>query len=244
MKKIITPLYSGFVTNFKKNDFFKKWLLDIDKDFNLIMDDIPKRDVSFFILENTILGKDIESITEFENVIKEIENDLKLPIVFSSSVFSNMRNGLIQDYNDSLNYSIFFENKRLFCCSTELKENFVNDNVMKIQDYFHVRDWLGCESVSDIKFEKIDIDIEIFKEQIDDFYNFNEEEDLERVEKIKNKLKDGKELWPIYIDKNSESNFILEGRHKIIAAYELDYKKIPIIKADIIKNKIGKKLKL
>lgn len=95
------------------------------------------------------------------------------------------------------------------------------------EDIKSMSEWLNKE-VYDIKFEFIEEDISKFQKQIDEMesslcYNIDENERVRQIEEI---LTDGGSPFAIFVDKND--NFILEGRHRIVAFSRQHINKIPV----------------
>lgn len=80
-----------------------------------------------------------------------------------------------------------------------------------------------------------DLDIEYRKEAInlylkdakEMFESYNEfPQDKKRTDKIIKLLKKGEEALPIYVENNDEHNFVMEGRHRMVAFYLLGYQEV------------------
>lgn len=108
----------------------------------------------------------------------------------------------------------------------------ITNMIMEIRKYCDndikdVSEWLNKE-ISYIKFEFVEEDICKFKKQIDDMesslqYNIDEEERVMIIEEL---LKEGESPFAIFVDK--ADNFILEGRHRVVAFSRQHLKKIPV----------------
>lgn len=92
------------------------------------------------------------------------------------------------------------------------------------EDLEHVAEWFKRD-LSELSFEFKYEDIEKFKKQITEMLKPTEE-DRERIELILKHLKEGEPPYAIFVDKSD--NFILEGRHRIVAFYLYGLKKIPV----------------
>lgn len=79
--------------------------------------------------------------------------------------------------------------------------------------------WLNVESVSHVDVNIKKIDIKTFENQIKEMEDSYKEFPLEkkRTQKILEKLNNGEMPQPIYINKDDPHNFIMEGRHRIVA---------------------------
>lgn len=93
------------------------------------------------------------------------------------------------------------------------------DKALFEKDLESIALWLNVESVShvDVKIKKISIDF--FEKQINEMEDSYKEYPLEkkRTQKIFDKLNNGEMPQPIYVGKNDPDNFIMEGRHRIVA---------------------------
>jgi hypothetical protein len=79
--------------------------------------------------------------------------------------------------------------------------------------------WLNVESVSHVDVNIKKIDIKTFENQIKEMEDSYKEFPLEkkRTQKILEKLNNGEMPQPIYVNKDDPHNFIMEGRHRIVA---------------------------
>jgi hypothetical protein len=95
------------------------------------------------------------------------------------------------------------------------------------EDLKNVSEWLD-KDIENINFEFEWEDINKFKKQIEEMENVMEYEleDLEKVENILSLLQ--KEEIPYAIFVNKSDNFILEGRHRIVAFHLFGMKLVPI----------------
>jgi len=51
---------------------------------------------------------------------------------------------------------------------------------------------------------------------------------MQNVQKILNKLKSGNEPLPIYVEKDDPDNFVMEGRHRMVAFFLYGMDKVPV----------------
>lgn len=107
---------------------------------------------------------------------------------------------------------------------------------MNLEDKNQVAKWLG------VNIEKVNFDIKM--EPIDNFINQAKEallsydffpKDKKRTNKILKLLKSGSPALPIYVEKDDKNNFIMEGRHRIVAFYMLGLKEIPVTRCTVVK---------
>ncbi|MDP2753598.1 MAG: nucleotidyltransferase domain-containing protein [Nitrospirota bacterium] len=91
-------------------------------------------------------------------------------------------------------------------------------------DFKNVAEWFK-KNISELSFEFKHENIDKFKKQITEMLRPTVE-DRDRIELIIEELKEGKPPYAIFVDKTD--NFILEGRHRIIAFYLYGLKKIPV----------------
>ena len=106
-------------------------------------------------------------------------------------------------------------------------------------DLKNVSEWLNRD-LNEIKFEFINEDIDKFKKQITEMENSItfQIDDRDRVELIVDFLEDGNPPYAIFVDK--KDNFILEGRHRIVAFHRFDLKIIPVYYVSIRKDETDK----
>lgn len=103
-------------------------------------------------------------------------------------------------------------------------ENEIKSSSTLIKDFKSVKEWLGADK---IKVRKQQVSIENYKEEIDEmessYIHFPKDE--QRTSLIYDILKAGGAIYPVWVDESD--NFILEGRHRIVAFYWYGLKEIP-----------------
>ena len=63
--------------------------------------------------------------------------------------------------------------------------------------------------------------------------------DERRMNKILKMLKNGEKPMPIYVEKDDPHNFIMEGRHRIVAFYLMGFKDVEVARCSLkIENNI------
>lgn len=79
--------------------------------------------------------------------------------------------------------------------------------------------WLNVESVGHVHVKIKKIHIDTFAKQINEMEETYKEFPLEkkRTQKIFDKLNNGEMPQPIYVGKDDPDNFIMEGRHRVVA---------------------------
>lgn len=96
-------------------------------------------------------------------------------------------------------------------------------------DLIAVSRWLKTD-IKNIEIEEREENIDLYKQQIKEmlfsYTDFKKEE--KRTLEIIKKINNGDESYPIYVDRDDEFNFILEGRHRIVAFYLLGYKTVKV----------------
>lgn len=96
-------------------------------------------------------------------------------------------------------------------------------------DIKDVAEWLGVP-VESVHFETRNESIEAFKKQIIEMESSYLEfpEDDERTSAIERLLQAGEAPKPIYVEHGDEHNFIMEGRHRIVAFHRFGLTEIPV----------------
>lgn len=92
--------------------------------------------------------------------------------------------------------------------------------------------WLNVESIEhiDVKFSKMSLSM--FEKQITEMEKTYEDfpKEKARTERIYNKLKKGEAPLPIFIQNGDDHNFIMEGRHRIVAFKWLGLEEVVVAK--------------
>lgn len=89
--------------------------------------------------------------------------------------------------------------------------------------------WLNTKP-ENIFLEKKEESIYIFQKQIKEMIASYENlpKEKKRTEKIIKLLKNGEKPYSVYVEKNDENKFILEGRHRIVAFWLMGYKNVDV----------------
>ena len=100
----------------------------------------------------------------------------------------------------------------------------------QLSDIKDVSEWLDKE-IEKIKFYYKDEPISMFNETIEEMQSTYDEfiDELERTEYIFKLLDNGNKPMAIFIKLNDEDNFIIEGRHRIVAFNWFGLDKVPVI---------------
>lgn len=110
---------------------------------------------------------------------------------------------------------------RLF--ESVLEKNPTHDDILDVADWFHTTpDNLEIE----IKQEPIGK----FLRQIHQMYSTYKEfpKDAKRTKKIMREIERSGKTYPVYVQKDDETLFVMEGRHRMVAFMLLGYKIIPV----------------
>lgn len=102
----------------------------------------------------------------------------------------------------------------------------MSDKVNK-SDLKDVAQWLKTTVDNlDIEYRKEPINLysKDAKEMLKSYDDFPKEK--KRTNEIIKLLKKGEEALPIYVEKNDKNNFIMEGRHRVVAFYLLGYQEV------------------
>lgn len=104
------------------------------------------------------------------------------------------------------------------------------DKNLHQRDLKDVSEWLGVDNLAQINTRMKTVPIGVFIKQIEEmegtFLEFPEDED--RVNKILSLIKDGEEANPVYVEEDDAANFIMEGRHRIVAFHRAGLKDIAV----------------
>lgn len=151
--------------------------------------------------------------------IKDIFNELKLV------------EPLITITNDSIGRSNYWIN-------ITYRKNKKLNNIFD-KDMISVSEWLNTKS-ENILYEKNKEPIEKYKKQIDEMESTYKEfpNDFKRTKKIYDKIKNGEDLYPIYVEKEDETNFVMEGRHRMVAFKWLGLNEVNVTRVSKINNKM------
>ncbi len=102
----------------------------------------------------------------------------------------------------------------------------MNDKVNQ-SDLKSVAEWLNT-TVDDLEIDMKNESIQLYCQDAIEMLNSYDEfpKDKKRTDKIISLLKKGETALPIYVEKNDNNNFVMEGRHRMVAFYLLGYKEV------------------
>lgn len=85
-------------------------------------------------------------------------------------------------------------------------------------DLAEVAQWLKCKP-EDLELVVTSDSISPFLSQIEEMEHslVHFPEDEARVDEIEHQLREGSETWPVYVEAGDETNFVMEGRHRLVA---------------------------
>lgn len=102
------------------------------------------------------------------------------------------------------------------------------------QDLRHVAEWLDVEP-HQIQLELTRVPMTLFQDQpermFDAYSRFPKER--QRTEEILKLINAGKPLYPVYVEKDDPSMFVLEGRHRLVAFWMAGMKDIPVARVSV-----------
>lgn len=115
----------------------------------------------------------------------------------------------------------------------------MNEN-LKNKDLKDVAEWLNT-TVDNLEIEYKKEPIDLYEKDATEMLATYDEfpKDKKRTDKIIKILKKGGDPLPIYVEKDDKHNFVMEGRHRIIAFYLLGYKEVLVARVQSkSKNKL------
>jgi hypothetical protein len=137
---------------------------------------------------------------------------------------------LFEDYSNSKNLEqLFLENG---FDRNDIKEIALNDAIKltQLSDVKDVGEWLD-KPIDEIKYYYKEEPISIFIDTIEEMESTYDEfvDELNRTEHIVDLLENGNKPMAIFIELNDKDNFIMEGRHRIVAFSWFGLDKVPVI---------------
>lgn len=102
----------------------------------------------------------------------------------------------------------------------------MNDKVNQ-SDLKDVAQWLNT-TIGDLEVEYKIEPMKWYEQDAIDMVNSYDEfpKDKRRTDKIMSLLKKGEKPLPMYVEKNDKNNFVMEGRHRMVAFYLLGYEEV------------------
>lgn len=96
--------------------------------------------------------------------------------------------------------------------------HYLNQDLFE-KDLESITLWLNVESIKQIDVSMKLVNIETFQSQIDELESTFDEcpEDKQRAINIFKNLKTGDAPQPIFVEKDDPKNFVMEGKHRIVA---------------------------
>lgn len=107
------------------------------------------------------------------------------------------------------------------------------DQELHLKDLKDLAEWLGASGINEIEVAFEMMPISRFEEAISQMENTYQEfpTDKKRTNKIYRKLLNGESPQPIYIEDGDPSNFVMEGRHRLVAFKWMKLEKIIVGKS-------------
>lgn len=98
------------------------------------------------------------------------------------------------------------------------------------KDIKNVSEWFSTDISNVICSEIESIPLSIIEKDIVEMLGTYDEfpKDRKRTEKIIKAIQETGNIYPVYIEKNDPFNFVMEGRHRMVAFYLLGMKEIPV----------------
>lgn len=112
----------------------------------------------------------------------------------------------------------------------------MNDKV-NTSDLEDVAQWLNTK-VDNLQVEYNKESMDLYRQGAIEMLNSYDEfpNDKKRTDKIVKLLKRGETALPMYVEKNDKNNFVMEGRHRMVAFYLLGYQEVLVARVTV-KNK-------
>lgn len=112
-----------------------------------------------------------------------------------------------------------------------------------VSDKNDVAEWLNTD-IENVRFYDVEqVSIDLFKkdamEMLDSFDEFPK--DRKRTEKILKEIAKTGIEYPMYVSKDDDFNFVMEGRHRMVAFLILEKKTVPVCYVEVIDHSYAKK---
>lgn len=129
-------------------------------------------------------------------------------------------------YNDIKFLNYRFNGHRWFTgqlFESVLGKNPTQDDILDVADWFHT-------TPDNLEIEIKQEPIEKFLKQIKEMYGTYSEfpKDAKRTKKIMREIESSGKTYPIYVQKDDDTLFVMEGRHRMVAFMLLGFKLIPV----------------
>lgn len=104
-------------------------------------------------------------------------------------------------------------------------------------DLMDVAKWLKCKP-HQLALRKASLPAETFRELVSGLVESYDHlpGERKRMKKILNEIKNGAPLLPIFIEEDDPENFIMEGRHRIVAFLMAGLSAVPVLFASKVKR--------
>ena len=177
----------------------------------------PRPDGYFDALEDGKLGPNGEIPAEYTEGVTEGTSRTKLYTRFAKQMASQLGWRLEVNTRDTVDDFFKMHNP-----NAQVKESLDND----LND---VADWMDT-TPDKLNIDMVQEPIEKFVQQIREMYDSYDEfpEEAERTNRIIKLLNAGEKAMPIYVAKGDPHLFVMEGRHRMVAFWQLGMKTIPV----------------
>lgn len=101
-------------------------------------------------------------------------------------------------------------------------------------DLHSVAEWMG-RSLDNLVFQYQLVPISIFAKQAEEMFGTYDEfpKDKQRTDKISKIIKQ-QPAYPVFVEAGDPSNFIMEGRHRIVAFWQVGMQRVPVFYVGVV----------
>lgn len=224
--------YYGYVVSTEEENL-KNWLQKEINDDGYIYNLIKDKAEEIFILKNINIDEEFQGKGFGKRLLEEAMEEAEAPTILICDIGESQKS--------FFNLEIFYEkqgfetiltvNNYPLMVSEEIGFD-LKHQLLSFQDKIFSKEWLNATSLEGLEFNTQKESIKKFEKQIEDIRKYGDDSDDERIDTIKDLIESGEKPWPIYVD-SAHDDFVMEGRHKMVALYELGFEEIDVCRVTL-----------
>lgn len=103
------------------------------------------------------------------------------------------------------------------------------------QDLKHVAEWLDVEP-DQLDVEVVPVPMRRFQQQAEQMYQTYDQfpQERKRTNRIRRLLQQGEPVYPVYVEADDPTMFVMEGRHRLVAFWLEGMQTIPVARVSVV----------
>lgn len=219
--------YYGYVVSTEEENL-KNWLQKEINDDGYVYNIIKNKTEEIFILKNLNIDEDFQGKGFGKKLLEEAMEEAEVPTILLCDIGESQKSFFdLEIFYEKQGFETILNVKNYPLMVSEDIGFDIKHELLPYQDKIFAKEWLNANSFEELEFNTQKEPIKNFEQQIIDMRKYGDDQDDERIDTIKDLLESGEKPWPIYVD-SAHDDFVMEGRHKMVAFYELGIEEIDV----------------